>query len=314
MSILSAWSHSARRTRVFSFGGGVQSHAVLALQALGRLPMPYDAFIFANVGHDSENPETIEYLEQYTRPFCEQHGIAFLELRRNVRGRGVVTLVEEIFYQQRSIIIPAYFGDGGFGNRNCTTDFKIRVIDRYIRDAGYHYGTIGLGISTDEFSRARSTEWHRHEGQDYQVDSVPEYEQESFMPVEVIEEVVKKVGEKRDIGFWKKREYPLIDLRLSRDACHGIIQEAGLPVPPKSSCFFCPFKRPSEWIELKRRRPDLFQRAVDIEMAINEKRLHLAKDGMFLHRWKRPLELAVGDQETFIDAQDDDCDSGYCMV
>lgn len=33
--------------RVFSFGGGVQSTAVLALQAMGKLPDPYDAFLFA---------------------------------------------------------------------------------------------------------------------------------------------------------------------------------------------------------------------------------------------------------------------------
>jgi hypothetical protein len=313
VNLLPAWAGvNPRGVRVFSFGGGVQSHAVLALQALGTLTQPYDVFLFSNVGHDSENPETLEYLDRYTRPFCEQRGIPFIELRRIKRGLGEVTLVQEIFYQQRSIIIPAYFGTGGFGNRNCTTDFKVRVIDRYIRDAGYHYAVVGLGISVDEFSRARSTEWHRHEGQDYQ-EAEAEFQQTSFLPVE--QAVVKKVSEKRDIGFWKKREYPLLDLRLSRDACHRIIQGAGLPMPPKSSCFFCPFKRPSEWIELKRRRPDLFERAVDIEAAINEKRLHLAKDGMFLHRWKRPLTEAVGDQETFIDPiGDDDCDSGYCMI
>ena len=31
--------------RTFSFGAGVQSTAVLALQALGRLPDPYDVFL-----------------------------------------------------------------------------------------------------------------------------------------------------------------------------------------------------------------------------------------------------------------------------
>ena len=39
--------------RTFSFGAGVQSTAVLVLQALGRLPEPYDVFLFANVGDDS---------------------------------------------------------------------------------------------------------------------------------------------------------------------------------------------------------------------------------------------------------------------
>lgn len=311
MNLLPEWAAIAPKgLRAFSFGGGVQSHAVLVLQALGKLPVSYDVFFFSNVGHDSENPETLAYLEQYTRPFCAQHGIELVELRRVKRGHGEVTLVEEIFYQQRSIIIPAHFGTGGYGNRNCTTDFKVRVIDRFIRNAKYHYAVIGLGISVDEYARARSTEWHHHEGQDYE-DDVPQYVQASFLPAEP--QQPKKPSSPRDIGFWKRREYPLIELRLSRDACHRIIEEAGLPVPPKSSCFFCPFKRPNEWINLKRERPDLFGRAVEIEAAINEKRLHLAKDGMFLHRWKRPLELAVGDQNVMFE-EDAVCDSGYCMV
>lgn len=40
--------------RVFSFGGGVQSTAVLVLSAHGVLP--YKQFIFSNVGDDSEHP------------------------------------------------------------------------------------------------------------------------------------------------------------------------------------------------------------------------------------------------------------------
>ena len=47
--------------KVFSFGGGVQSVAVLALAARGAVE--YDAFVFANVAIDSESPHTIEYLE-----------------------------------------------------------------------------------------------------------------------------------------------------------------------------------------------------------------------------------------------------------
>lgn len=46
---------------VFSFGGGVQSTAVLVLQATGRLPRDYDHFVFANVGNDSEHPDVINY-------------------------------------------------------------------------------------------------------------------------------------------------------------------------------------------------------------------------------------------------------------
>lgn len=305
------WTSESRLVRAFSFGGGVQSHAVLAMQAMRQLENPYDVFIFSNVGHDSENPETLAYLENYTRPFCEEFGINLIELRRNVRGRGEVTLYEEIHYQRRSIIIPAYFGQGGFGNRNCTTDFKVRVIDRYIRDAGYTHGYVGLGISTDEFGRARSTEWHNYEGGDYAPDENAPQQLSMFEE----DEKSDKEPSRRWLGYWKRREYPLIEQRISRAMCAEIIAAAGLPEPPKSSCYFCPFKRPEEWKQLKEQSPNLFEKAVGIEAAINEKRLYLAKDGMFLHRSKRPLAQVVTDEQADMAFfEDEQCDSGHCFV
>lgn len=45
--------------------------------------------------------------------------------------------------------------------------------------------------------------------------------------------------------------YPLVDLRLDRLDCVKIIIDAGLPLPPKSSCFFCPNMNEWEVHELK---------------------------------------------------------------
>lgn len=46
--------------RVFSFGGGVQSTAALVLQAQGKID--FDMFVHANVGDDSEHPDTVAYM------------------------------------------------------------------------------------------------------------------------------------------------------------------------------------------------------------------------------------------------------------
>ena len=59
--------------KVFSYGGGVQSTAALVLAAQGRID--YQTFLFCNVGADSENPETLEYVEQVARPFAARHGL-----------------------------------------------------------------------------------------------------------------------------------------------------------------------------------------------------------------------------------------------
>lgn len=50
----------------------VEPPAPDAAKALGRLPEPFDVFAFANVGSNSENPATLEYLDKITRPFAEQ--------------------------------------------------------------------------------------------------------------------------------------------------------------------------------------------------------------------------------------------------
>ena len=61
------------------------------------------------------------------------------------------------------------------------------------------------------------------------------------------------------------KRYPLIEMSLSRADCEQIITDAGLPVPPKSGCFFCPFQRQGQWQQQKRERPDLFARSLAIE-------------------------------------------------
>lgn len=268
--------------RVFSFGGGVQSHAVLLLQALGRLPEPFDVFAFANVGNNSENPQTLEYLDRITRPFAEQHRIMFIEVQKNYFGQPD-TLYDALMRDNKSVEIPAYMGDTGApGNRSCTEERKINVVDAWAYDVGNaERAVIGLGISTDEVQRVRSTEWHQSHARKH---------------------------------LQKRREYPLVQLGMSRRACLDLIAENGLPQPPKSSCYFCPFHRANEWIEMKRNTPALFAKAVEVEQRINQKREGLGKDRLYLHRSLTPLDQAVGDQLPLFAEQPADCDSGYCWT
>lgn len=265
--------------RVFSFGGGVQSTATLVLQAQGKLSNPYDVFVFANVGNDSENPKTIDYIEQYAKPYAEKHGIRFVEVAHKE------TLKAYLYRTKSSVPIPARMGGNGApGNRSCTQDFKIAVVDRWIKQQKITYCVIGLGISMDEAHRMRDQQWHDRFG-------------------------------KKKFGFLKKRDYPLIDLRLRRENCRQLVVEAGLPSPPKSSCWFCPFHRHGEWLEMKRNDPELFQQVVDLEHHINETRNLLGKDQIFIHPRLIPIENAVGDQlPMFPEFDMDMCESGYCMV
>lgn len=265
--------------RVFSYGGGVQSNAVLVLAAQGKVN--YDVFVFADVGDDSENPATIEYVNTVAKPFAKKHGIQIVTVQKTTYGKPE-TLMGYIHRTKKSVPIPARMSNGAPGNRSCTNDFKIRVVDKWVKSNGYDNAIIGLGLSIDEYHRVRDERWHDKHG-------------------------------KRKIGYWKKRHHPLVDLRLSRLDCRKIITGAGLPMPPKSSCFFCPFKRRSEWIEMKRHDPDLFLKAVELEHHINSKRDAIGRDTVYLHASCTPLENAVASQPMlFPDDEMDMCESGYC--
>lgn len=108
-------------------------------------------------------------------------------------------------------------------------------------------------------------------------------------------------------------EYPLIDLRLSRVDCLKIVRDEGLPQPPKSSCWFCPYHNKQAWQDLRRKRPDLFQKAVELEEILNKKRLAMGRDDVFLTGRGKPLSQVVSDQPLLFEVEDA-CESGYCMV
>jgi hypothetical protein len=280
------WNH----TRIFSYGGGTQSMAVLVAQARGLLAYPYDYFIFADVGHDSENQETQDYLRDIAIPFARQHDIPLLLIQKTRRSGETESLLEYALRTKRSIPIPMRMSNGAPGNRTCTQDFKIKVVDKWVRQRHYTHATVGLGFSLDERRRAHGKPTH----------------------------FVDRYG-KSKIGFWKRFEFPLIDLRLNRSQAIQLVLDAGLPEPPKSACWFCPFTSRSEWIERKRNDPDLVQKAALLEAVMNRKRGSIGRDKAYIHPQRAgrmfPLSEAIGDQMSlFEESCNDSCDSGYCFT
>lgn len=266
--------------RTFSYGGGTQSTAALVLAAEGTLD--YRTFLFANVGEDSERPATLRYVHEIAMPYAELHGIELLEVRKRLRDGSTQTLMERIDASEKSIPIPVRMGvDGAPGNRTCTAEFKIRVIEKEIRRRGAtkeEPGTVGIGISLDEWTRAGTAEDPR--------------------------------------SPYQLRDYPLLALNLSRADCTQIIRRAGLPLPPRSACYFCPFHTAEEWRRLKRNEPDLFKRACALEDKLHARGQALGRGEFFLTRWGKPLrELFTGAEGVlFEDENDMPCDSGYCMT
>lgn len=258
--------------KAFSFGGGVQSTACLVLAAQKRID--YDTFLFSNVGDDSEYPETMTYLRDWAIPFAEANGLRLIELRKTRRDGSTETLWEKLHRTVRSLDIPVRMSNGAPGNRACTADFKIKVIAKWMRQNGATKtapGTVGIGISLDEHTRAKTS----------QLDHIT-------------------------------NDYPLIGLGINRRDCERIIREAGLPVPPKSSCFFCPFHTIRAWQDLYTNHRELFDRSVGLERMLNERRAAIGKDPVWLTSRNRPLdEVVTGSHEEQLALFSDDGDGQY---
>jgi hypothetical protein len=260
--------------RAFSFGGGVQSTAALVLAAEGRIDFPL--FLFANVGADSENPATLEYVESIAKPYAMLKGVTLVEVQKRQRNGEPDTIRTWLDRTEKSIGIPMRMANGAPGNRSCTEQFKINVINKELKRRGAsaeNPAVLGMGISMDEWERMRS-------------DSGAAY---------------------------KTLAYPLIDLGLNRQDCVRAIEQAGLPVPPKSSCYFCPFKRTGDWQKMRRDDPGLFALSVALEEQMNARRMALGRDAVYLSSRAIPLVRVVGDHDQLDLFEGESCDiAGYC--
>jgi len=255
-----------------SYGAGWQSTAMLVLAATGRIASR--TALFANVGDDSEHPATIAYLRDVAAPYAAANGIELVELHRTRRDGTTETLRERISTGRMAIPVRRS-KDGPPMSRSCTAEFKIAVIGKELKRRGAtaeHPATVAIGISIDEIERA-------HPGVD---PKAPE----------------------------QIRTYPLLALGLHRRDCVTVITDAGLPVPPKSACWFCPFHDRDAWRRLKRETPALFADAVDMEREMSA----ATSDGrpVYLTRAGVPLDRAIDDQLT-LDGLDG-CDTGFCMT
>lgn len=287
--------------RVFSFGGGVQSVAVLALQATGQIE-PFDVYVFANVGDKSENPETITYLQNVAMPYAKDHGIELVEIKRRIRGEVVDLYDYTLNPEGRTIPIPIVFPNAGFGNRTCTLDWKVMPVSRYIKEryAGEDV-ELGIGFSSDERRRQykKPDFWHDCQQTGDRLKGFTAHEN-------------------KPLGYRQRYVFPLEN--INRGNCEEVIRQAGLPIPPKSACWFCPFTSRSVWVERKK-QPD-YDMYIEFQDAVNEKyqriressphrvsRVAIHRDGIDLRNVADQLSL-VG----LWDDMDEECQVGYCGV
>lgn len=280
--------------RVFNYGGGVQSNAALVLAVEGKID--YRTFLFCNVGDDSEHPETLRYVHEVAMPYAHKHDINLIELQK-VSRNGTPQTILTTMIDKSFVNIPMYMttekSRGAPLPRVCTNNFKVRVAEKWLKEqAGIAdvlkkdrktkiphprpLAITAMGISMDEFQRMRSSSGNE----------------------------------------WQQLAYPLIDLRLTRADCIDIIKQAGLPIPPKSSCWFCPYHSKAVWQEMRDNQPALFEKVMDLENQINTFRASKGKRPVWFTSRAIPIAQFTSQaiQDTLPDINGDVCDSGYCFL
>lgn len=194
--------------RVLSLGWGVQSFTLAVMAALGDIE-PVDAAIHADTTHESSL--TYDFAGRWT-VYLEERGVKVATVkpkRADPTDNG---------YGQED---PPYYtlnnsGRAGQGKRQCTTQWKITPIRRWLQaNRNGEQVTQLIGISTDE--------WHR----------------------------MKDSGVKYITNSW-----PLIEKRMSRKDCEKYLSDHGIEIPHKSACYFCPYHSSSEWRLIKENAPD----------------------------------------------------------
>lgn len=275
--------------RTFSYGGGWQSNAALVLAAQGKLD--FDAFLFANVGADSEMPETLDYVHDIAMPYAEANGIELIEVERRWRdGRPFESIYQKILNAPEGKLrepIPVRGQNGMPLSRSCTSDWKIAATSDWVKARGaseQDKAVVALGYTLDEVARVNP---------------------DRAKPWEILTWPLIGAPAGYDTG-----------LRLRRDDCPRIIASAGLPMPPKSHCWFCPMQRIERWHDQRRQHPERFAKAVDLELLMINRRKELGKPPVFFTRFGKPLDQVVQDgvDTLFGDESDNYCDTGGCFT
>ena len=188
-------------------------------------------------------------------------------------------------------IIPVFLKgnegeEDGIGRRQCTDNYKIRPIRRRIREL--------LGLKPRQQVPNGTTV-------------------ELWLGISTDEAIRMRTSRDR----WMVNRYPLIEPGMSRKDCADWWAARYDRPLERSACVACPFQSRKRWVETKRRWPELFAEAVEIDARLRDGLAYVKEP--YLHSLRMPLAQAVAHDEAELgaDGQRDgfgnECE-GHCGV
>jgi hypothetical protein len=313
---------------VISLGAGVQSSTMALMAAHGEItPMP-TAAVFADTQAEPKSVYTwLDWLEKQL-PFPVER------VTRGSLTEAITTLrprADGMGYWVYSGI-PSFNvnpdGSDGHVHRQCTTSFKIEVLDRKSR--------VFAG-------RAEMLEWRRRFKAELKLYATykkamrlarKEKRPAPAMPPDVREAwnlmqdnalVTQWIGISIDEASrmkpsrhpWSVHRWPVIERGMSRTDCLTWMKRRGYPEPPRSACVYCPYHDDAEWVRLRDDEPEAFAEAVRVDKLYRELKGKAGLRGVpYIHVSRVPLDQVVfkpKQRDTTLSLFNNECE-GMCGV
>ena len=205
--------------------GAGTNSTAMLIEMINR-QIPCDLITFADTG--GERPETYEYMKMFSDWLVAKGfpSITYVKAETPSKKDGL----EQFCLTHKTLPSIA------FGYKKCSQQFKGEPQDKYIKNHPMVKEVWARGEKVNKYIGYDADEPHRANR------TLPEAITSKFNMM-----------------------YPLVEWNMGRDECIDSIKNAGLPLPGKSACFFCPSSKPREILLLKQTHPDLLKRALAIE-------------------------------------------------
>lgn len=272
-------STSSNEMKILSCGAGMQSTALALMSCENKIEKDrhplvpiYDAVIFCDLGRE---PEWVYSQVRFIQEACKKVAIPFYILDTHLYDDYVSN-----FGATRVVSIPFWTidenGKKGKMMRNCTLDYKINAIQKFVR-----YELLGY----KKYQRLREEDLKAHE-----------------MHIGFSVEEKRRCKENPHKMF--VNQFPLVELGLERKDNYAYIKDVWGLETKASACNICPFHRNYFFKHLKDTDKKAYQEVVDFDQMLEEKQpLTKIKSKLYISRSRKRIadltEDECMDQEMF---------------
>lgn len=270
--------------KILSCGAGMQSTALHLMacenakataegrEAVWPMVPIYDVSVFCDLGFE---PPWVMRQVEFCKKAGEWAGVPFKVLESPLYRDFM-----ENFGERRTISIPWWtLRDDGHKSkmpRNCTIDYKVEVIAKYVRWEllGYKKG-----------QRLREEDKKAHE-----------------MHMGFSAEEARRCKESPNPMFVNK--FPLVEMKLTRADNYAYIRDVWGLETKASACTFCPFHKNYFFQNLKENEPEQYARVVGVDELLRDKNPKPPMDSdLYISRSRKRL----------VDLTPEDCNDAECF-